>query len=573
MLGWTACAALAAFQGSALVNGDFEAKAPAADEIAGWKVEIGARNGGIEPLSGLALDASVKRQGKQSLRLSGDSSTRAWRFVSQEVDVRPGARCRLRAFVKTDGVRQEKVDGKIPQFLNCYVALFALDRAGQVVAKELRTPKQPRDDWRELSVELTVPETSRRVRAATFLSMSGTMWIDDVRLDASGGSAPPVAEAVFSEGFENADAVPSEWKEEMGARNGEGPTRTEISIDRNVGAPGSPRSLALRGDAGTIFWYALRRAFPAAAGDVVRLRAQARARDVHKEGIQFPNFHAHVFFRDAAGKDLAPARFAHPGTGTYEWKAVEVENTAPEGAAEAVVGVFLSMSGHVWLDRIEVTRERGGPPPMADWSTLETRHLTLRYPKDHPLAATMADYGKRLDETFEQICKRAAVKFEERITAYLYRDAAQGKAITGRDLAFAEPDGREFHQGPDNTLGHEMAHVILRKAGYAQVPLLGEGIAVYLDGAPASAHHGRAAALLAEGKLPSLQDLLGRFRDLSAGYPAAGSFCGFLVETYGIERFKRLYVAVDPAAAAKAALGATLAEADARWRATLGRPK
>src|SRR4030095_1827683 len=162
--------------------------------------------------------------------------------------------------------------------------------------------------------------------------------------------------------------------------------------------------------------------------------------------------------------------------GGYDWKDVVVENTAPDGAAEAVVGVFLSMSGRAWIDQIEVTTEKGGVKPYADWVSLDTKHLTLRYPKDHPRAAQIAEYGKRLDDAFAQICRRAGVKYEERITAFLYRDPEQGKTITGRDLDFADPEGRAIHQSPNSTLGHEMTHVIFLKVGTAQSALLGEGV-------------------------------------------------------------------------------------------------
>jgi hypothetical protein len=63
-----------------------------------------------------------------------------------------------------------------------------------------------------------------------------------------------------------------------------------------------------------------------------------------------------------------------------------------------------------------------------------------------------------------------------------------------------------------------------------------------------------------------MEALTGAFREQEQGYPAAGSFCGFVIETYGVERFKRLYAANDPAAAAASVLGKSLADLDADWR-------
>ncbi|HKE00350.1 MAG TPA: carbohydrate binding domain-containing protein, partial [Planctomycetota bacterium] len=273
MLPWVA---LALTQGSLLANGDFEAK-PAKDApIAGWTVDVGARNAGNEPLSELVLDKVDKHGGKQSLRLAGNDKTRAWQIVKQEVAVRPGAKCTLRAWAKADKVRPEKVDGTIPQFQNGYVALLLLDRGDEIVSKGYAHVKRPTSSWTELTVELDAPATARRARVMLFLSMSGKLWIDDVKLEVAGGTDAPKPSLVFSEGFENATAVPPEWKEEEGAMNGAREPRSTIAIDASVGAPGSPRSLRLEGDGSTRLWYALRRAFPAQPGDVVALAARAR---------------------------------------------------------------------------------------------------------------------------------------------------------------------------------------------------------------------------------------------------------------------------------------------------------
>jgi hypothetical protein len=82
-----------------------------------------------------------------------------------------------------------------------------------------------------------------------------------------------------------------------------------------------------------------------------------------------------------------------------------------------------------------------------------------------------------------------------------------------------------------------------------------------------------AAKLLAGGKLPSMKDLLGAFRDQENGYPAAGSFCGYLIETYGIEKFRELYPSTDPSAAAQSLLGKDFEAIDADWRGFLSQRK
>jgi hypothetical protein len=298
-----------------------------------------------------------------------------------------------------------------------------------------------------------------------------------------------------------------------------------------------------------------------------------RAETVRKEGIQFPNLHMRLAFFDVDGKALGAAKYGQPGTGSYDWKEVTTSGVAPEGATKVLVGFFLSMSGDAWFDDVRLEKRSGGTPAYADWLTLETKHLTLRYPKDSPRAATIKQYGDKLDRAFESVVGQLGVDYTDRITVYLYLDEFQGKKLTGRDLDFANPEGRAVHQGPNSTLSHEMTHCIALKMGTAQKGLLGEGIAVWLNGDTPSGHHDRAAKLLASGELPSMKDLLEKFRDQANGYPAAGSFCGYLIETYGIAKFRELYPSSDPNTQAASVLGKSFEAIDADWRAFLSTRK
>ena len=561
---------------NSIKNGDFEAKPPKDGSIPGWFLSVGATNGGSAPLSTVEMDSQVRKGGRQSLRFSGNGRTRAWRIAKQEVPARPGARYRLRAFAKTENVRKEKVEGtEITQFANCYVGLILFDGSGEVVARDYAHAETPSSGWKKLECSLQAPEAVRKAQVYIFLSMSGDFWVDAVELEIEGGKEPPKPKVLLREGFEKAARLPPEWAEEEGATNGSGSTRSIVEVDRQTGAPGSPVSLRLAGNGNTIHWYALRRYFPCSPGDVLRFRAMVKAENVRKEGGQFSNLHIHLFFKDREGKDVGGPRFAHPGDGTFDWKETVVEAAAPEGAARFGAGFFLSMSGEAWFDQIELTRQEGGTPAYHGWQSLETKHLLLRFPADHPFARDkrMKEYGGRLDEACERICRLLEVEFPTRITAFLYKDSEQGKLLTGQDLDFAVPDGSAFHQGPQSTLSHEMAHCIIhQRLGRGEMVALGEGIAVYLNGASPEDHRRSGAQLLRQGKLPKLADLFSEFRQLDLGYPAAGSFCGFVIETYGMDAFKRILFLDDPDAVL-ARLNGTIESVEAKWHEFLkGRP-
>jgi hypothetical protein len=342
-----------------------------------------------------------------------------------------------------------------------------------------------------------------------------------------------------------------------------------IAIDAKGGAGGSKKSLKFSGDGKTLTWNDLTREFPCSAGDLIAVRAKVKAAGVKKEGIQFANLHLRLLFRDAAGETLGPAKYANPGDGSYDWKDADVRGVAPPGTERCVVGLFLSMSGEAWWDDLTVTRQPGNRPAYDGWLSLESKHLLLRYPPDHPRAADMAAYGAKLDEAFESICTALGIQYTERVTAWLYRDEEQGKQLTGRKLAYADPEGRAFHQAPNNSLAHELVHVLALKLGYAQTAALGEGLAAWLDGNGADWHRQQAKALLDAGTLPSVDALFEHFRDQKDGYPAAAALCGYLIETYGLPKFVKLYVSTDPRKAAQGVLGADFKTIEEAWHAAL----
>jgi hypothetical protein len=558
----------------ALKNGDFESKATGKEEVAGYAISFGAQNGGTTPPSEVVLDAKVKHGGKYSLKLAGDETTRGWRVVEQAIPVRPGASYTFSGFTRTKDVKPGFVKGtRIAHFQNCHVGIFLMDGSGEIVAKDVVDPDRPTADWKEFHLAVKAPDSTRKAIVNFFLSMPGELWVDDLTLKVEGGAASPEAKAIFREDFAKETTLAAAWKREIGARNGDGGKDEAIAIDAAEGASAaSPRSLKLTGDADTIRWYTLGRTFPAAPGNLFHLKAKVKAKEVRKEGIQFPNLHLSLLFLDKGGSTVGVPRFTFPGDGSYDWKDVDVSAIAPLDAATVRLGIFLSMSGEVWVDDLEFTLDAGAEPPYAKWQKRETKHLTLRCSPDPGVVAAIPELAKRMDAAYEEIKKALAVDYDDRITMYIYKDGEEGQRLVGRELDFAEPDSRMVHQTIKSTLSHEMTHCIARPIGYAQTGLFGEGLAVYYNGNKPEETHRFAANLLAEGKLPGVGAMLQDFRKQENGYPAAGSFCGFLIENYGIEKFKKLYVQTDPAAAAPEVLGDPLDEIEKRWLAKLKSP-
>ena len=194
-------------QGEGIANGGFEARATRDDPIPAWTISVGARNGGNEPLSEVSIDRRVRHSGRSSLHFSGSRTTYAFQIVSQQVEVRPGGAYQLTGFARTKDVRHEVNAKGINQFNNCYLAIFLFDGNGELVGRDVRTPAQPNTDgWQELSLQIDAPDSVRRAEVKMFLSISGELWFDDLKLAIEGGREIPAPASVFRDDFEGLSA-------------------------------------------------------------------------------------------------------------------------------------------------------------------------------------------------------------------------------------------------------------------------------------------------------------------------------------------------------------------------------
>ena len=418
---------------------------------------------------------------------------------------------------------------------------------------------------------LTADPAARTGYVYLFLSMIGELWIDDLVLTIRGGERIPDPKLVWQEDFARGKSLSSDWKKKVGATNGTGGKDSTVEIDAAAGAPESPGSLRLAGDADTMRWTHLVRELPAEPGDLFSWSGKVRAEAVRQEGVQFPNLHLNLAYVDGKGQVLGSAYFASSEPGTHEWAEVVADGVAPEGTKKVQFGLFLSMSGTAWFDDLVLTVEKGLPLPYGDWITLEGKHVVLRHAPDHPHASEMKAHLAALEQSKQTTCRALEVEFPEKITVFLYKDKAEGQRLTGKSLDFADPEHRRVHQRWESYIGHEMVHVIAHNVlQHAQTGVLGEGLAVWLNGQFRD-HHEDARKLLDEGQLPSVKDLLERFHEVENSYPAAGSFCGFLLETYGLEVFKQLYPLTDPSTRLQELEGKRFEDLEPEWHERIRR--
>jgi hypothetical protein len=153
---------------SLLANGDFGAWTDGRPD--GWKVDIGAMNGGREPKS------EIIKLSDPGLALRGDASTLAWHSLSQEVSVRKGGTYTLEFQALSENVQRQG-----GQYDNCYVGFMSLDaggnRADMAIEDLSRVPR-----WRKLRIDFNVPRNAEKTDVLIFLSKSGTLSVKNLSL-------------------------------------------------------------------------------------------------------------------------------------------------------------------------------------------------------------------------------------------------------------------------------------------------------------------------------------------------------------------------------------------------------
>lgn len=560
----------AVLQGPSLPNLDFETQTPDGFPPIGWSIEMGRAYGSVEPAAVIRVDREIRHGGKASVLIEADETTRLFRAIRQDLPVKIGGLYKLKGWVRAHDVRkglvratQEEQEG------NCYLGILFYDWNNEVIAETHQQPAMPDSDWQELSMYYVAPEKTRKAQLVAYLSMSGHFWVDDIELSLDGGQDPPPVNELLHQDFESENDLPQGWSRDIGLRTGNAQKMSVVGIDPNQGAPGSPRSLRMSGDATTGQWYGLSRRFPAVSGDGIVFSAMAKAENLRKEGVQQPNFYIGLMFIGSDGKQIGAPYNAHSGPGTYDWKQLEVRAVAPEGSVGVMAGIFCSMSGEAWIDRIEITSQAGATPAYQGWEDLKCQRVVMRFPPDHPDRSKLEYYGTRLDTAFETIHKKLGLQYGSPITVYIYADKDQGRKLTGREIDFNNAQARVVHQRLESLPGHEMTHVIATALGFPTSDLLNEGLAVYLDGSPTKELHAKAAKLQQEGKLVPVATMLQHFDSQPEVFVSAGSFTGFVLETYGPEKFRLLYTMQDLQQNAGNIVPGSLATIEKAWHAYL----
>lgn len=184
-----------------------------------------------------------------------------------------------------------------------------------------------------------------------------------------------------------------------------------------------------------------------------------------------------------------------------------------------------------------------------------SEHFTLIYPRESLTTEEVEHLAERHEFYLNEIARDLRTVPGRKIRSFLYASAEQkGRLIGATGTNIAKPWRWELHvnlNDVDRVLKHEMVHVVAADFGFPLLRIslnsgLIEGLAMAVERVEYDETlHRLAAQIFAAGLRPDVEDLFSVSGFLKShggtSYVLAGSFCRYLIDQYGMRRFKWLY--------------------------------
>lgn len=186
---------------------------------------------------------------------------------------------------------------------------------------------------------------------------------------------------------------------------------------------------------------------------------------------------------------------------------------------------------------------------------VETDHFLIYYSPYHESSEKIALIAEDHEWRYLQLRNFLKTSSEKKIHSFIYPDENTRKKLIGAgNTTIANPIHGEIHliydSFPLDVLKHELVHVMAAEFGTKILRIspefgLVEGIAVASDwDIKDLSRHKLSKNLIESGNAPEIKQILGIGFWYSSGaksYTLMGSFCRYLIDTFGIEKFKEFY--------------------------------
>lgn len=182
-----------------------------------------------------------------------------------------------------------------------------------------------------------------------------------------------------------------------------------------------------------------------------------------------------------------------------------------------------------------------------DWETFNSEHFVFHF-SPGLTDFDEVDYARRHEAAFETITAWFGGAPAEKIEFFVWTDNAESDAAGMPPLGFARPELNLVHATADQTVGHEMTHVIAVQAlePTVRVGLINEGTAVFHDQTGRD-QFARAREALADSTAPDVEvSVAALWEDWSllpseVSYPLAGAWVKVLVDQGGREKYLEFF--------------------------------
>ncbi len=350
-------------------------------------------------------------------------------------------------------------------------------------------------------------------------------------------------------GFESwTDSLPEHWK----ARNVEPPgTRGERlnHIRRSEESKRGKYSVHFSAGDSTTNWTVLTQNIPVIPGEKIVLFSNVMSTELTavKPGTSFSGVYV-IFMNEKGERVNRDSRrivdgITRPCRGNVIWSERKKQIDIPDGASYAEVGIISTMSGDMYFDNVSAAIKKGPP-----WQKTETGYIEFYSLPGHPLPE---EDLRREAELIESYAARINLEEpEKKIKYYYYPGEEDFERINVEKEYFQAVNWKrkEIH----TIEKHEdmvMTHLLISDLGRPPVGLA-KGLVFYLR---ADEHnwdpHMDTKKNLMDYQVPALyktirnDDFLDM--DLSVAVPAWTSFCIYLIDQFGVEKFMKFYREAD----------------------------
>lgn len=187
--------------------------------------------------------------------------------------------------------------------------------------------------------------------------------------------------------------------------------------------------------------------------------------------------------------------------------------------------------------------------------TIETDHFYIHYSPYFENSENIDLIASDHEWRFYELSSFLNTSSQSKIHSYIFPDESMRKKLIGAgNTTIANPVHGEIHlvydEFPLGVLKHELVHVMSAEFGTRLLKIspsygLVEGLAVAADwDSEGLSGHKLSKSLVESGNAPEIEDLLDfgfLYSPGATSYTLMGSFCRYLIDTYGIDKFKEFY--------------------------------